>query len=275
LWGFSKTILKSEEIVDFAIRHILFSGCLKSNSNSNVCHPVLNAFTSHDTSNATIEIAKTAVKGVKFLVGAALHVFELIIKYGLQSILDVKNCQFEIQLTTVFGVVLLLLNSELVFFKVGGKNISTFNVGACEISLLFLRCKIDLTMFKREDIVDLFLVGAALHVFELIIKYGLQRILDVKNCQFEIQLTTSDKLAFEVSCEVNAFRTGWHTFEFEFDFRLIQIHLLSKATCQLILIEVNKCSEKPHKYLQKIEHDLFRYYPYILYCWYLVWFCYY
>jgi hypothetical protein len=56
---------------------------------------------------------------------------------------------------------------------------------------------------------------------------------------------------------------------------LIQIHLLSKATCQLILIEVNKCSEKPHKYLQKIEHDLFRYYPYILYCWYLVWFCYY
>jgi hypothetical protein len=28
------------------------------------------------------------------------------------------------------------------------------HVGACEISLLFLRCKIDLTMFKREDIVD-------------------------------------------------------------------------------------------------------------------------
>jgi hypothetical protein len=28
----------------------------------------------------------------------------------------------------------------------------------------------------------------------------LQSILDVKNCQFQIQLTISDKLAFEVSC---------------------------------------------------------------------------
>ena len=53
-----------------------------------------------------------------------------------------------------------------------------------------------------------FLVGAALHVFELIIKYDLQSILDVKNCQFQLQITTSDKLALEVSCELNAFRTG-------------------------------------------------------------------
>jgi hypothetical protein len=82
-----------------------------------------------------------------------------------------------------------------------------------------------------------FLVGAALHVFELIIKYGLQSILDVKNCQFEIQLTTSDKLAFEVSCEVNAFRTGWHTFEFEFDFRhpLNSMWRMAKSTISSLL----------------------------------------
>ena len=82
-----------------------------------------------------------------------------------------------------------------------------------------------------------FLVGAALHVFELIIKYGLQSILDVKNCQFQIQLTTSDKLAFEVSCEVNAFRTGWHTFEFEFDFRhpLNSMWRMAKSTISSLL----------------------------------------
>lgn len=64
-----------------------------------------------------------------------------------------------------------------------------------------------------------FIVGAALHVFDLIIKYGIQNIIDVRNCKFQYTLTTRDLPVFGISCDIQAFRLGWHTFEFEFDFR--------------------------------------------------------
>ncbi|CAG2200652.1 unnamed protein product [Mytilus edulis] len=61
-----------------------------------------------ETLKGGLEVAKIALKGVKFIVGAALHVFDLIIKYGIQNIIDVRNCRFQYTLTTrdlpVFGI---------------------------------------------------------------------------------------------------------------------------------------------------------------------------
>ena len=63
-----------------------------------------------------------------------------------------------------------------------------------------------------------FIVGAALYVFDLLVS-ALQNIIDVKNCGFEIQMSTTDKAFFDVSCDIKAFNLGWSTFRFGFDFR--------------------------------------------------------
>ncbi|CAC5378020.1 unnamed protein product [Mytilus coruscus] len=82
-----------------------------------------------------------------------------------------------------------------------------------------------------------FIVGAALHVFDLIVKYGLQSLLDVRNCRFDFKLSTEDKAAFEVSCELQAFRLHWHTFTFEFDFRhpAVSMWRIAKSTIKTLL----------------------------------------
>jgi hypothetical protein len=56
------------------------------------------------------------------------------------------------------------------------------------------------------------------NVFDLMVS-GLQNIIDVKNCGFEIQMSTTDKAFFDVSCDIKAFSLGWTTFRFGFDFR--------------------------------------------------------
>ena len=63
-----------------------------------------------------------------------------------------------------------------------------------------------------------FNVRAALYVFDLMVS-DLQNIIDVKNCGFEIQMSTTDKAFFDVSCDIKAFSLGWTTFRFGFDFR--------------------------------------------------------
>jgi hypothetical protein len=46
-----------------------------------------------------------------------------------------------------------------------------------------------------------FIVRAALYVFDLMVS-GLQNIIDVKNCGFEVQMSTTDKAFFDVSCDI-------------------------------------------------------------------------
>jgi hypothetical protein len=78
--------------------------------------------------------------------------------------------------------------------------------------------KLSLEVAKSAIEMVKFIVGAALYVFDLLVS-GLQTIIDVKNCGFEIQMSTSDKGFFDVSCDIKAFSLGWTTFRFGFDFR--------------------------------------------------------
>ena len=55
-----------------------------------------------------LEGAKLALEGLKFAIGAAAKVLEFVVKIGLKSIIDVRNCQFTIKIQNialeVFGI---------------------------------------------------------------------------------------------------------------------------------------------------------------------------
>ena len=80
-------------------------------------------------------------------------------------------------------------------------------------------------------------VGAAVKVLEFVIDYGLKNILNVRNCGFNIQISTSDLPVFEVFCEVNVFKLGWKTIKMRINFKNIfqSIWQVAKATINTIL----------------------------------------
>lgn len=73
-------------------------------------------------------------------------------------------------------------------------------------------------------------------IVDLILKYGLQSLIDVKNCSFDIEMSTRSLPVFEVGCEVNALRLGWKTVKIGINFnRPIQsLWEAAKATIKFI-----------------------------------------
>lgn len=85
-------------------------------------------------------------------------------------------------------------------------------------------------------------LDAAIYVFNLIIKYGLQNLIDVRNCGFEVEIAVHDKALVEVFCDVKAFGLGWTTIRFWFDFRhpLTSMLNIAKSTVKRLLKSVKK-----------------------------------
>lgn len=93
-----------------------------------------------------------------------------------------------------------------------------------------------------------FTVKAALYVFELLVS-GIQNLIDVRNCGFEIQMSAKDRSFFEVSCDVKAFNLGWTTFSFEFDFKnpIASIWRVAKSTLNHLLDAITNILGKRKK----------------------------
>ena len=72
-------------------------------------------------------------------------------------------------------------------------------------------------------------LGAAVKVFEFVVEYGMKNSIDVRNCGFDIQLSTKDIPVFEVFCEVNPFRLGWVNVSVKINFRNILQSIWSAA----------------------------------------------
>ena len=51
-----------------------------------------------------------------------------------------------------------------------------------------------------------------------VLKYGLENVIDVRNCGFEVQLSTYDKSVFDVHCDVNMFKLGFKTIRLRVNF---------------------------------------------------------
>ena len=80
-------------------------------------------------------------------------------------------------------------------------------------------------------------VGAAARVLEFVIEYGVKNVIDVRNCGFSIELSTTDLPVFDVSCEVNAFKLGWKKIRIRINFKnaFQTIWQAAKATIKSIM----------------------------------------
>lgn len=70
-----------------------------------------------------------------------------------------------------------------------------------------------------------------------IIEFGIQSIIDVKNCGFSLTISTTSPTVFDVSCEVNLFKTGFKTVRIRINFTDIvqSIWNAAKATVKSAL----------------------------------------
>ena len=83
-------------------------------------------------------------------------------------------------------------------------------------------------------------VKVGLKVVDLILKYGLQSLIDARNCNFDIDISTRSLPVFAVGCELNALRLGWRPIRFTVNFnRPIQsLWEAAKTTLKIVIDSV-------------------------------------
>lgn len=104
-------------------------------------------------------------------------------------------------------------------------------------------------------------LSAALHIFDFLV-LGIQQVIDVKNCGFQIEISTNDKALFEMGCEVKAFGLKWKTFRFWFDFRnpITSMWRVAKGTIDSLLESITEIFGKrkrrdiSFKTMSKLHH---------------------
>ncbi|VDI61539.1 Hypothetical predicted protein [Mytilus galloprovincialis] len=171
--------------------------------------------------DALCHLANIACNAVRVIAYVALEAAKIFVRIPMLA-LDAAKALVSVAQFVVdkSRVTLLLAEGVLELAKVGLEVVK----GALEVA------KIGLETIK-------FILGAALHVFDLIIRYGVQSLIDVKKCRFDLELSTSDKAIFDVSCQIKAFNLNWHTFRFEYDFRhpLVSMFRIAKSTVATLL----------------------------------------
>ncbi|XP_013407943.1 uncharacterized protein LOC106171955 [Lingula anatina] len=165
--------------------------------------------------------ANVVCKGIRLAAYAALKVAKLAVKAPMAA-MDVAKAA--------------VAAAQIVVDK--ARVVLDIAEGALELAKLALEgVKATIEAAKAALEVVKFAVRAASKVFELIVTYGLQSILDVRQCGFRVELSTVDLPIFDVSCEVNAFRLGWRTVRIRINFKNILQSLLeaAKATIKALL----------------------------------------
>ena len=79
-------------------------------------------------------------------------------------------------------------------------------------------------------------IGVAAKILEFVIDVGLKNLLDVRNCGFNVELSTHDLPVFDISCDVNAFRLGWKTIVIRINFKNIVQSLWNAARATIDML---------------------------------------
>lgn len=76
-----------------------------------------------------------------------------------------------------------------------------------------------------------------LKALDYVIQYGIQAILDVRNCGFELKLTTGDESVFDIHCEVNVLKQGFRDVRMRINFNNVfqSLWQAAKATVETVL----------------------------------------
>ncbi|CAC5419911.1 unnamed protein product [Mytilus coruscus] len=197
--------------------------------------------------NTFCEYANLVCRGIRFIAYLALEAARIFVRIPMM-ILEAAKVALTIAQIAVDKARVVLYIAE----------------GILEVAQIGLEvAKGGLEIAKGAIEVIQYTVKAALYVFELIVQ-GIQQLIDVKNCGFEIELSTQDKALFQVGCDVKAFGLGWTTFQFWFDFRhpVTSILRIAKATVSTLLDSVKNVFGKRKKRdilfkaMSKIHHVL-------------------
>ncbi|XP_052081717.1 uncharacterized protein LOC127719541 isoform X3 [Mytilus californianus] len=197
--------------------------------------------------NLLCEAANLFCRGVRALAYIALEAAKILVRVPMIIFETVKAA-----LTIAQNVV---DNARVVLYVAEGiLEVAKFGLEAAKGGLEVAKGAIEAVKFT---------VKAGLYVFDLIV-LGIQQLIDVKNCGFEIEMSTHDKALFEVSCEVKAFGLGWTTFRFWFDFRhpVTSIWRIAKSTVKTLFKSVTsvfgkrKRRDVSFKAVSKIHHIL-------------------
>ncbi|KAH3768769.1 hypothetical protein DPMN_169986 [Dreissena polymorpha] len=107
------------------------------------------------------------------------------------------------------------------------------NIGLEGVKLVFVAAKLALEAVKA-------VVKLGVMALNFVLKYGLQTLIDVRNCRFEIELSTNDFPIFDVQCEVNAFRTGFIPVGIKINFNdpIQSLWNAAKGTIEMILNKI-------------------------------------
>ena len=145
--------------------------------------------------------------------------------------------------------------------------VAQFVVDRSRIVLDIAKFTIDLAILGLEgakgvlELAKIALEGVKLAVryglmaLNYIVQYGIQSIIDVRNCGFLITLSTHDETVFDVHCEINAFKLGWTIVRIRINFTdIIQsIWNAAKATIEAILRGIGSIVGKRKK--REIQHQ--------------------
>ena len=165
--------------------------------------------------------ANLVCRGIRAIAYTALEAAKIFVKAPMLA-LDVAK--------TALSVAQVIVDKSRVVLKLAE---AVFNVA--KLGLEAAKGSLELAKQSLEAVK--IVVGAAAKVLEFVIDYGLKNILDVRNCGFSIQISTSDLPVFDVFCEVNAFKLGWKTIRMRINFKSIfqSIWQAAKATIKAVM----------------------------------------
>ena len=137
--------------------------------------------------NTFCELANVACYAVRTLAYIALEVVKVFVRIPM-LVLDATKVALSIaQIVVVKAKVVLWVAEGILEAAKMGLEVVKFGLEVAKAAIGTVK----------------FIVRAALYVFDLMAS-GLQNLIDVTNCGFEIQLSITDKAFFDVSCDINA-----------------------------------------------------------------------
>ena len=183
----------------------------------------------------------------------------------------------------VRGVAYLALEAAKIFIRIpmlaidvakGTVTVAQFVVDKSRVVLEIAKIAIDLAILGLEGakgILELakralegvkLVVRYGLMALNYIIMYGIQSIIDIRNCGFEITVSTHDETVFDVHCEVNALKTGWKIVRIRINFTdIIQsIWNAAKATIEAIFRIIGIGKRKKRELQHQTMHTLYTYF---------------
>ena len=163
--------------------------------------------------NPLCEVANAACRVVRKVAYAALSVAKAFVRLPMIAL---DAAKFAVSAAQV------VVDKSRIVLKVAEGALEVAKLGLGALKLTLENAKLALEGLKV-------IIGAAAKVLDFVLKYGLQNLIDVRNCGFMVKLSTVDIAVMDVGCDINAFKLGWQKVEVRINFKNIVQSLWNAA----------------------------------------------